>query len=142
MPAELCAAALSGVLQSAPLRAQVDAAIERCTCGWDASQLMHALQERGIAAGVVQNTSDQYDWDPHLRARGAFERIRHWRKGEVVAPALPILFSDTPGSTRDSGRRIGEDNRAVFCELLGLNRQRFDRYLREGIIQGTDGAAS
>ena len=141
MPGKLSSEALGGVLASQSLRAEVDAALTQRTRQRDASQLMHELQQRGIAAGVVQNTSDQYYRDPHLRARGGFECIRHLRKGEVVAPAIPILFSETPGSTRDSGRRIGEDNRAVFCELLGLSGRCFDRYLREGVIQRADDAA-
>ena len=96
---------------------------------------MQQLQRLGIAAALVQNTEEQYHHDPHLKARHFFERIAHRVKGEVVAPGIPLLFSETPGKTRDTGRAIGEDNQAVLGELLGLDDQRIAAYVEAGIIQ-------
>jgi crotonobetainyl-CoA:carnitine CoA-transferase CaiB-like acyl-CoA transferase len=116
-------------------RIELDIAIGECTRCWEARELMDRLQDQGIAAGVVQHAQDQYLHDEHLRARGFFERVRHFKKGEVVAPGIPLVFSESPGATRDSGRAIGHDNRAVFCDLLGVDAARFRAYLDAGVIQ-------
>jgi len=96
---------------------------------------MKRLQEAGIACGVVQDVEDQILRDGHLRARGYFEEIPHRIKGTVKAPGLGLGLMGTPGKTRDTGRPIGCDNRAVFSNVVGLSHEELESYLAAGIIE-------
>jgi benzylsuccinate CoA-transferase BbsF subunit len=116
-------------------RQQLDALLADTTRQWQATELMHGLQQQGVAAGVVQNVEDQYLRDPHLAQRHYFETIKHQLAGEVVAPGIPLGLTGTPGKTRDSGRPIGCDNEAIFCDLLGLPASRYRQLLAAGIIE-------
>jgi crotonobetainyl-CoA:carnitine CoA-transferase CaiB-like acyl-CoA transferase len=98
----------------------LDAEIEGWTAERDAYDVMAALQAAGIAAGVVQNVADQYERDPQLAARGFFEEIEHLQKGRVTATGIPLGLTATPARTGRSGAVIGQDNEAVFRDLLGL----------------------
>src|ERR1043166_6541178 len=61
---------------------------------WTASrtdyEVMSALQEAGIAAGVVQNVEDLVHHDRQLAARRFFEEVEHVKKGTVVATGVPL----------------------------------------------------
>lgn len=116
----------------------LDAYIEEWTVTRDPYEVMHALQRAGVAAGVVQNVEDQWLRDPHLKARHYFEKIVHEKKGSVYAPGLPLGLLGTPGKTLHAGRAVGKDNRAVFCQLLGLTEAEFNEYIASGVIQSSE----
>lgn len=116
-------------------RALLDACIQGCTQLRDPYELMHALQRKGVAAGVTQHAEDQWLRDPHLKARQFFETIAHEKKGSVVASGLPLGLTGTPGRTPHAGRAIGRDNQAVFCQLLGLSEAEFKAHVAAGAIQ-------
>jgi formyl-CoA transferase len=48
-------------------------------------------------------------------------RVPHPTLGEVVVPGVVVKMSDTPGSIRRLGPRIGEHTADVYRELLGLS---------------------
>ena len=54
----------------------LDEQITAWTVEQDAQEAMHALQEAGVAAGVVMNDADAFA-DPHLRERGFWEPLEH-----------------------------------------------------------------
>ncbi|PLW69189.1 CaiB/BaiF CoA transferase family protein [Pseudohalioglobus lutimaris] len=114
---------------------QLDTGIQSWTRERDPYEVMHSLQAAGIAAGVTQHVEDQWLRDPHLHARQFFEEITHRVKGSVIAPGLPLGLSVTPGRTRHAGQARGGDNRAVFCDLLGLEQAEFERLENAGVIQ-------
>jgi benzylsuccinate CoA-transferase BbsF subunit len=124
-------------LQAARLahRQTLDTLIAEASGGWQADELMQALQGAGVPAGVVQNVEDQYRRDPHLAQRRYFETITHQLMGEVVAPGIPLGLGATPGKTTDTGRPMGSDNHAVFCGLLGLAEADYEALLAVGVIE-------
>jgi benzylsuccinate CoA-transferase BbsF subunit len=113
---------------------------------WTSSQteyeLMHALQDAGIAAGVVQNVEDQMRRDPQLAARGFFEQIEHVAKGPVVANGIPLGLTGTPGRSGPAGGAVGHDNDYVFGELLGMTSSEIRRYVEAGAIESPDGESA
>jgi len=117
-------------------------ALDIAICAWTSTRdpyvVMHTLQGVGIPAGVVQDTEDQFTRDPHLAARGFFERIPHEIKGEVIATGIPVGLTRTPGRTPHTGRAIGQDNFEVF-RALGLSRERIIQLTKLGTIE-TQGA--
>ena len=126
-------------LRSVPGRLQqadeIDEAISLWTQRRTAEEVTERFQSAGLAAGVVQNTEDQYTRDPHLAERGYFESIPHLTLGEVVAPGIPLGLTGTPGRTGRAGADLGEDNSHVFQELLGLSKEEYNEHLEAGAIE-------
>ncbi len=115
--------------------AALDRLIEQWTSRRSDYEVMTALQEAGIAAGVVQNVEDQFRRDPQLAARHFFEEIEHAQKGTVVANGIPLGLTGTPGRTRGTGAAIGQDNDYVFGELLGMTPEEIQRCVEAGAIE-------
>jgi crotonobetainyl-CoA:carnitine CoA-transferase CaiB-like acyl-CoA transferase len=87
--------------------------------------LMHALQARGIAAGVVQTAADLIDRDPQLRARGFLRALDNPALGTFGHQATPVALSRTPSAMR-TAPNLGQHNRQIACEILGLPESLFD----------------
>jgi len=115
----------------------LDQEIGAVTRAWDAFDLMTALQNAGVAAGVVQTAEDQYRRDPHLAARGFFEEIEHAVKGKVVATGIPVGLTATPGRTPGAGAAIGADTEAVFAEWLSLSPTEIATLRAERVIESS-----
>jgi crotonobetainyl-CoA:carnitine CoA-transferase CaiB-like acyl-CoA transferase len=118
--------------------AELDASIEEWTCTRSAYEVMAALQEAGVAAGVVQNTEDQARRDRQLEARQFFEEVEHLAKGRVVATGIPLGLTGTPGRSGQTGARMGHDNDYVFGELLGMDPREIQRCVEVGAIEPAD----
>jgi crotonobetainyl-CoA:carnitine CoA-transferase CaiB-like acyl-CoA transferase len=117
----------------------LDALVEEWTAARTAQAVMAELQAAGIAAGVVQNVEDQYERDAQLAARHFFEEIEHLAKGTVVATGIPLGLTGTPGRTSRAGAAMGQDNKFVFGELLGMTPQEIRTYVDAGAIETNDG---
>ena len=116
-------------------RERIDASIAAWTRERDPHEVMHRLQAVGVAASAVQTTEDQMERDPHLAARGFFERIPHEKKGEVIADGIPLGLTGTPGRSAHAGEPIGRDNDYVFGEVLGLSSEERARLETLGAIE-------
>ncbi len=102
-------------------REEIDALVRAWTVtrnAWDATRI---LQAAGVPAGPVLNNRDLL-LDPHLRARGFYERVEHWQP-MGVRPLIgrPYVFRNTALRIRKAAPRYGEDNGYVLRELLGLD---------------------
>jgi len=95
---------------------EIDKLIEAWTSGRDKREVMHVLQERGIAAGAVADLAEVAD-DAHLRARGYFQEARDGTPG--LYPGVPISASGWDIRVRRRGPDLGGDNARVVTELLG-----------------------
>jgi crotonobetainyl-CoA:carnitine CoA-transferase CaiB-like acyl-CoA transferase len=119
---------------------QLDASIEEWTAARTAYQVMAALQEAGVAAGVVQNTEDQARRDRQLEARRFFEEVEHLVKGKVVATGIPLGLTGTPGRSGRAGAAVGQDNDYVLRDLLGMTPQEIRGCVEAGAIETADGS--
>jgi crotonobetainyl-CoA:carnitine CoA-transferase CaiB-like acyl-CoA transferase len=113
--------------------------LEARIAAWTRTQadydVMDRCQRAGIAAGVVQNSEDLYRRDPQLAARGFFETIPHFKRGEVVACGIPLGLQGTPGRTTHTGSSVGHDNDLVFREVLGLSADEIEGFVKRGAIE-------
>ena len=96
-------------------------------------EVMHALQQAGVAAGAVIDQADAYS-DPHLKERGAFEEAYQEDVGTHLYPGAPFKMSGTPPSIRRGPVRLGEDNEYVYRKLLSISDERYAELEREGHI--------
>jgi crotonobetainyl-CoA:carnitine CoA-transferase CaiB-like acyl-CoA transferase len=76
--------------------------------------------------------------DPHLRARGFFERRCHPSEGDTRAPGVPVRFSATPGGIARDAPRLGEHTREILREA-GLSADEIDDLVRRGVAMDGSG---
>jgi crotonobetainyl-CoA:carnitine CoA-transferase CaiB-like acyl-CoA transferase len=102
----------------------------------DHYQVMHTLQEVGVAAGAVLNGKELL-FDPHLKERGLFQIVDHPVVGKRPYPrVIPARFSEWPaaGKARKPAPTLGEDNERILVELLGMSKEDLARLEREQVI--------
>jgi len=112
---------------------ELDKLISAWTVEQDHYRAMHRLQEAGVAAGAVLNAREVMK-EPHLRERSHFAHVTHPQAGTHEYPGLPVRLSDTPTGRTLPAPCIGEHNRYVLGELLGMSEQEIARLLEERVI--------
>ena len=92
------------------------------TAGFDAFELMHALQARGVPAGVAQTAKKT--WSSAIRnfaARGHFVTLDHAEMGPTVYNGAPYRLSKTPGRAAICGAASRASTTSwSFGDMLGL----------------------
>jgi crotonobetainyl-CoA:carnitine CoA-transferase CaiB-like acyl-CoA transferase len=116
----------------------LDALMTTATEGRDAFELMKALQEAGVPAGVCETSQDRYEWDPQLRHLEWVVELEQTELGRWPVKELSTKFSETPpyigGAIDRHGPNYGEDNDYVLGELLGLDKEEIDELAKEGVL--------
>lgn len=113
---------------------QLDKHISEWTINYTPDELMHGLQEKGVAAVPSFSCEDLF-YDRHLRERGYIQELNHveqsrkrshlsgpWRLGDI----RPVIYRRSPD--------IGQDNAYVFGELLGMPWEKIAKLEEEQII--------
>ena len=113
----------------------LDVIIGAWTRARDAYALMEELQAHGIAAGVVQDARDLVENDPHLRARGYWERAEHPVAGAFDHEGVVARLSDTPGRVWHAAPTLGQHTRAILTDVLGLTDTEIAAYAAEGALE-------
>jgi crotonobetainyl-CoA:carnitine CoA-transferase CaiB-like acyl-CoA transferase len=114
---------------------ELDVLVESWTTQHTPHQVMLVLQREGIAAGVVQTAEDLYR-DPHLRERGFARDVHHPEVGWVtrVGPSVRLTGGDA-FARREFTHSAGEDNEAVFGELLGLSSPQIKELTEQEVLR-------
>ena len=95
--------------------------------------VMGMLQEAGVPSGIVNNASDLAN-DPQLIARRFFVQAPSQVLGNIKFDSTPIKLSNTPAQSWRSAPLLGQHNRYVYHDLLGLDEQQFSQYIEKGVI--------
>jgi len=111
---------------------ELDRRIGKWTLQHDHIELMYVLQNHGIAAGAVLDQSEVMS-DPHLKERNCYVEIDHPETGVRSYARSPWKMSRTPQPVRRAPL-LGEHNRYVLSELLGLSDQEIAELEKEEII--------
>lgn len=113
---------------------ELDDLIEVWTRQYTVDEVEAAMIEAGVPAGRVYTPKEMLA-DEHFKARESLIEIDHPRWGRIpMQNAFPKL-SETPGSVRRiASQSVGQDNREVFRERLGLDDAAIDALERKGII--------
>ncbi len=107
--------------------------IAESTKSRDAFELMAALQEAGIEAGVVQR-ADDVNRDPQLEHRGHFQTLRHVHLGELRFEHYGIRFTENPRRIRTPGPNLGEHTQEILRDELGLREPEIAALVESGIL--------
>lgn len=103
----------------------------------DLEQLERVLREADVPATRIYTLADIFR-DPHYAARGTIAHAPDPDFGTVAMAAPAPRLSDTPGTIRHAGHRVGEDTRDVFKRIVGLSDEDIDQLVAEGALH--DGA--
>ncbi|WP_407121394.1 CaiB/BaiF CoA transferase family protein [Bradyrhizobium sp. STM 3561] len=124
-------------LKSTEARRGIESAIEMEIAGWtlsrDADTAMSELQSAKVAAGVARLPIDLLK-DPHLRSRAYLQEVERAFIGLHPQPSMPIREGGGPHSIRTAAPTLGQHNREILSELLGLSESEIAELAREGII--------
>jgi formyl-CoA transferase/succinyl-CoA--D-citramalate CoA-transferase len=112
---------------------ELDALIAGWTGQLDSSDLLAVLERHGVPAGQVYTARDMLT-DPHYLAREMVVRMRSFQGWDVPMPGVVPRFTDTPGSVRSAGPRLGEHTAAVLRELAGVGDGEMAALAAEGIL--------
>ncbi|MGD9369306.1 MAG: CoA transferase [Desulfobacteraceae bacterium] len=111
----------------------LDALLEQWTSRRAAETIVADLQRAGIPCGVVQNARDLAN-DPHLNKREFFAEMDHPILRKMATDTSPVRFKTMDAQPLKSSPLLGQDNRHVFVDLLGLTEEEYGRYIEKGVI--------
>ena len=105
--------------------------------GWlgqrSTEEAMDTLIPAGGVVGPVYDAAQIVD-DPHYQAREDILNIDDPELGPTRMVGIVPKFSGTPGAVEHAGPRLGEHNRQVYSEWLGLGEQQLKDMASQGII--------
>ena len=100
----------------------LDGHIQEWTLSRDKMEIMHLLQEAGVPAQAVMDDVDIYS-DPHLEARGFFERVSHPVHRRVPIPRPPVEAEQGRAGFQDPPGRAGRAQRVRLRHPAGDERR-------------------
>jgi crotonobetainyl-CoA:carnitine CoA-transferase CaiB-like acyl-CoA transferase len=107
--------------------------LEQWTTKYSPEEVTGLLQGAGVAAGVVKDARELAE-DPQLATKGFFIEASHPVLGKTTFDSTPIRLEHTPAQFGRAAPLLGQDNRYVFQELLGIGDQELSRHLADGVI--------
>lgn len=93
---------------------------------------LEALAGDHIALTPIRRI-DEVVADPHLAARGMFMPVE-LAGASVQAFGSPLKLSETPPPASGAAPSLGQHNREVYLDWLGLSEDRYARLRDEGVI--------
>jgi crotonobetainyl-CoA:carnitine CoA-transferase CaiB-like acyl-CoA transferase len=119
-------------------RLAAQAELDGLVAGWTATRgredLAAALMAAGVPAALVAMSGDRIDHDPDNAAWGMFPTAHHPDMGDVRVDGIPAHLSETDWQIERGAPRLGQHNRQVFCELVGLSANEYGSLESEGVF--------
>ena len=113
---------------------ELDDMINEWTATLTIDELDALMIEYSIPAGRVYTAADMMD-DPHFQARGAIVEVETQEHGPLKMQGAFPRFSGSPSSIRRAApAHPGQDNAAIYGEVLGWDAATLKEKLAEGVI--------
>ncbi|HET8997745.1 MAG TPA: CoA transferase [Acetobacteraceae bacterium] len=97
------------------------------------TDLMASLVAADIPASPLMSVAD-IAADPHFRERGTIMPVQDEDHGALLMAAPIPRLSETPGSVRSLGPRLGSANETIFGGLLAMSADEIARLRQAGTI--------
>ena len=114
------------------VRDELDAIISEWTSRHTKQEAMDILCKADIPAGAVLDVEDLTN-DEYLRSRGTMTEIEHPERGKLVVPGFAPKMSGND-LRYETSPALGEHNRRVYHELLGLSDEEMAELKAKGVI--------
>lgn len=111
--------------------------VDRLVGEWTRSLTRDVVMERCLATEVPAGplyTIDDIFADPQYRARGNLVAVDDPELGPVVIPSVIPRLSATPGAIANLGPPLGNANREIYGDLLGLDDAEIAALRATGVI--------
>jgi crotonobetainyl-CoA:carnitine CoA-transferase CaiB-like acyl-CoA transferase len=112
---------------------ELDGEIAAWTSRHSAAEVEQKLVANGVPASRVFTIEDIFA-DEHYRARDMLPSVPHPALGSVTMAGVAPKLSESPGTIRWAGGRIGEHTEAVLRQDLGVDTATIERLCREKAI--------
>ena len=97
-------------------------------------ELLHAGVTQGLHLAPVNTARDVVE-DDHLKDRGFWRDVEHPELAATLSyPGAPFIATETPWKAYRRPPLIGEHNREVYEEELGLSREEADALRAAGVL--------
>ena len=125
-----------GSLSTLPGRIQrqdeIDQGIEKWTLTLEKYELTQKCQAAGVRAIAVQSSQDRVEHDPQLRERGMYSELEHPMLGTWKFQNAPFKLSKSPAEVYRPPPMIGQHNKEIMEELLGISHQELQQDPEDG----------
>lgn len=111
----------------------VDEIVKRWTVQKSRVEIQQTLQSFGVPSAMVRDIDEVLN-DKHLHDRGMLKYVDHPILGTLALPTTPLRFVDEELPELRLFPELGEHNRKVYAELLGMDDAALDSLKEEGII--------
>ncbi|WP_027575568.1 CaiB/BaiF CoA-transferase family protein [Bradyrhizobium sp. WSM1743] len=129
--------AMDSSLRPAAARRAIEDEIERYVEAWTVSRneddAMAELQAARIASGVARLPIDLLQ-DRHLRSRAFLQELERPFIGVHPQPSMPIRDNGNPRLVRTAAPTLGQHNREILSDLLGLSDDEITQLAKDQII--------
>ena len=99
----------------------------------DRFELMRELQKWRVPATAVSSVDDLVN-DPHLRARGYWQRSEHAAMGPILMNGLPFKIVGRPRPVLRAAPLLGEHTWEIAASVLEMDRPEYDRLVAERVF--------
>lgn len=120
------------------LEQEINDMIEGWTLQRTRDEAVRSLREHRIPVSPVRDVSEVLH-DPHMHQRGMLREYHHPTLGDVVLPRSPLRLSAYEMPELQFYPELGEHNRAVLGQLLGMSDPEIDALEEEGVIAPYEG---
>lgn len=96
-------------------------------------ELQDYLDEHGVPISPIYSIADIFE-NEQFKARENIVVVEHPRLGKMKMPGIVPKFSETPGSIRNIGPDVGENNADILKGLVGLSDEEIDELEKDNII--------
>ena len=114
--------------------AAVGQILEEWSTRYTAEEVVEKLLANGIPAAPILSVA-QISEDPHFAgARSMFPTMEQPGIGDFRVTAVPIKFSETETAVQRPAPALGEHNKEIYGQMLGISAEEIDRLKERGII--------
>jgi formyl-CoA transferase len=110
----------------------LDKYVSEWTSGLPKREIMKILGRAGVACGAVLDSLELLS-DPHLQQRGMVVPMQHPTRGDFPMLGCPVRLDDSPVEIKVAPL-LGQHNREVYGEYLGLGESALAELRRDGVI--------
>jgi formyl-CoA transferase len=112
---------------------ELDELIGRWTAGQTTRGILELMDRQGVPAGQIYRAPEMLE-DPHFIAREAIVTVDHPEFGQLRMQNVAPRLSETPGGIRAPSPALGQHNDAIYLELLGMPRERYEQLKAAKVI--------
>jgi crotonobetainyl-CoA:carnitine CoA-transferase CaiB-like acyl-CoA transferase len=112
---------------------ELDAIIGEWIAHRTKDEVMAAFEEGQAAIAPIYSIEDIVR-DPQYLARETIIRLPHDVLGSVLMQNVIPRLSDTPGRVRHPGPELGEHNKEIYVDALGMSINKLDELKRAGVV--------